>query len=492
MGAEPGPPAAGAADYSRKWYVMASIAMAVFLATIDGSIVNIALPTFVEEFDASFSLVQWVVLAYLLTWATLSVSVGRIGDMVGKKKIYTIGFGVFTGASVLAGLSPNIGVLIGWRVVQAVGAAMILSLGVAIVTEAFPSTERGKALGIIGAMVSVGIVTGPTLGGLILQDLSWRWIFFVNLPVGILGTIMAMRFVPDTPPPGEQRFDYLGAGLFLVSLLAILLALSLGQEQGFTQPHLIVMLVSGLALLVLFVLAERRVEDPMVDLSMFRNVDFAIGLATGFLSFVAIRAVTTAGPFFLTDTLGFEVRQVGLILAASPIALGVIAPFSGRAADRFGPRPVTVIGLVVLVIAYGLTQFVGVETTGLQFALLVAPIGLGMGIFQSPNNSAIMGSVSPDQLGVAGGMLGLNRLMGQIVGFAVLVTYWAAQVDDVVPGQSVAETEAAAFRSTTVLSAAFAAVALGLALWALRRWFRARPVAVSPAPGTAVPPADHG
>ena len=391
MSSSPSPSSDGAIDYSRKWYVMAAVSMGIFLATIDGSIVNIALPTLVKEFDAPFSVVQWVVLAYLLTWATLSVSVGRLGDMLGKKKIYTVGISVFTGSSMLVGLSPTISWLIGLRALQAVGAAMVLSLGVGIVTEAFPDSERGRALGVVGAMVSIGIVTGPTIGGFILQDLSWRWIFFVNLPIGIVGTFMAIRFVPDTPPPGGQRFDFLGAGLFLLSLVSTLLALSISQERGLGEPLILGMLAVGLVAMSLFVLVERRSAHPMVDLAMFRNVDFSIGLLTGLMVFVALRGLTVTAPFLLSDTLSFEVREVGLILAASPVALGVIAPISGRAADRYGPRPVTVIGLAVLFVSFLGTQLVSGASTGVQFALILAPIGLGMGIFQSPNNSAIIG-----------------------------------------------------------------------------------------------------
>ena len=425
-----------------------------FLATIDGSIVNIALPVLVKEFDTSFSVVQWVVLSYLLTWATLSVSIGRVGDIVGKKKIYVLGFGVFTAASMAVGLAPSIPWLIGLRAVQAVGAAMVLSLGIGILTEAFPDSERGKALGIVGAMVSIGIVTGPTLGGLILQDLSWRWIFFVNLPIGIIGTIMAIRFVPDSPPPGGQRFDFVGATLFLASLLSILLALTFSQERGFRDPTIIVMLAFGVGSLVAFVVVERLVDEPMVDLTMFSNVDFTVGLTTGFLTFMAMRGLTVTGPFLLIDTLGFELRQAGLILAASPIALGVIAPLSGRAADPYGPRSVTVIGLTVLFSAYLLVQLVDTTTTGIGFSLILAPIGLGMGIFQSPNNSAIMGSVPPDQLGVAGGMLGLNRLLGQVAGFAILITYWSSRVSAGSPDVALPEAQASAFRDTNLGGAA--------------------------------------
>ena len=198
-------------DYSRKWYVFAGVAMGIFLSTIDGSIVNVALPTLVQELDTHLATVQWVVLAYLLALGTLMLSMGRLGDMIGKKSIYVVGFVIFTLGSVLCGLAPNVYWLIGFRVVQAVGGAMIMALGMAIVTESFPPSERGRALGLTGSMVSIGIVLGPTVGGLILSALSWHWIFFVNLPVGIVGTLMVIRFVPARRPAGRQRFDLAGA-----------------------------------------------------------------------------------------------------------------------------------------------------------------------------------------------------------------------------------------------------------------------------------------
>ena len=207
-------------DYSHKWYVMAAVGMGTLLATIDGSIVNLALPTLSRVFDSTFAVVQWVVLAYLLTQATLTLGFGRLGDMIGKKPIFTSGFAVFTFGSVLAALSPTIGFLIAARVVQALGAAMIFALGFAITTEAFPPSERGKALGINGTTVSLGIMAGPILGGIILEATDWRWIFLVNLPIGIIGTITAIRFVPNTKPEGGQRFDFAGAAKIAATPLA--------------------------------------------------------------------------------------------------------------------------------------------------------------------------------------------------------------------------------------------------------------------------------
>ncbi|TLN28593.1 MFS transporter, partial [bacterium] len=207
-------------DYSKKWYVMAAVAMGVFLATIDGSIVNIALPTLVKALGEPLAVVEWVVLAYLLTVTTLMISMGRLADMIGKKPLYLIGFAGFTLGSALCGLSTSVGMLIAFRVFQAIGASMMMALGTAIVTEAFPVEERGKALGIVGMMVSIGVIAGPTIGGIILEHMTWNWLFFVNVPVGLIGIPMVLRFVPAIRPKGRQRFDYWGAILLLLGFCA--------------------------------------------------------------------------------------------------------------------------------------------------------------------------------------------------------------------------------------------------------------------------------
>ena len=218
-----------AVDFSRKWYVMAAVGISILLSTIDATIVNVALPTLVRDFNTNFPTVQWAVLAYLLTQATLILSVGRLGDMLGKKPLFVAGLIIFTVGSVLCDLAFDVYWLIAFRMVQAIGAALMLALGMAIITEAFPPRERGRALGISGSIISVGIVIGPALGGLIIDSFSWRWIFFVNLPVGIVGTWMALRYIPNFKPAGKQSFDFLGAVTMFISLLALLLALTWGQ-----------------------------------------------------------------------------------------------------------------------------------------------------------------------------------------------------------------------------------------------------------------------
>jgi EmrB/QacA subfamily drug resistance transporter len=415
-------------DYSRKWSVMAAVAMGIFLGTIDGSIVNVALPTLVRSLNTDFPTVQWVVLAYLLTITTLMLSIGRLGDMIGKKPIYMGGFVVFTISSALCGLSPTVHWLIGFRVVQAIGAAMMMALGIAIITEAFPPQERGRALGIGGSIVSVGIVVGPVLGGIIVDALSWHWIFYVNLPIGIIGTVMVGRLVPNFKPVGEQRFDYPGAGSLFISLMAFLLALTWGQQVGFGAPQILVLFAIWFVFLVIFLFIEWKSSQPMVDLKLFQNSLFSINLITGFMIFVSIAGTIILMPFYLENILGYAPRSVGLLLAVVPIALGITAPISGSLSDRFGTRSITVIGLAILVFGFYAVSTLNEQTTALGYILRFLPIGLGVGIFQSPNNSAVMGSVPRARLGVASGLLAITRTLGQTVGIATLGALWASRI----------------------------------------------------------------
>jgi EmrB/QacA subfamily drug resistance transporter len=417
-----------AIDYSRKWYVMAAVAMGIFLSTIDGSIVNVALPTLTRYFGTNFATVQWVVLAYLLAIATLMLSIGRLADMIGKKPLYTTGFVIFTLSSMLCGLAPTIYWLIAFRVIQAIGGALILALGLAIITESFPASERGKALGISGAVVSVGIVIGPTLGGFLIDSFSWRWIFYVNVPVGIAGTLMAWRYVPHINPPGGQHFDFWGAITLFVSLLSMLLALTLGQNMGFADPRILLLLASFTLSLVLFIIIELRIDQPMIDLRLFRNSYFSVSLITGFITFIAIAGTIMLLPFYLENVLGYSTRQVGLLLAVVPIGLGISAPLSGSLSDRLGTRPITVAGLGVLLLGYYALSTLTANTTATGFLLRFLPIGVGMGIFQSPNNSAIMGSAPAHRLGIVSGMLAFNRTLGQTTGIALLGALWAGRV----------------------------------------------------------------
>ena len=411
-----------------KWYVMAAVAMGVFLATIDGSIVNVALPVLARDLQVEFSMIEWVVLAYLLTITTLMLGIGRLADMIGKKKIYVSGFIVFTLGSALCGLVNQIGLLIGFRVLQAVGASMMMALGTAIITEAFPPQERGKALGIMGSVVSIGIIIGPTIGGLILNVVSWHWLFFVNVPVGIVGVVMVLKYVPNIHPIESEQFDFWGAGLLFVCLFTLLLGLSISQSLGFAHLQVIGLLSTAAVSLVGFVLVELRQPQPMIDLRLFKNTLLTINLATGFLGFIGTSGTMLLMPFYLQNILFFSPRDTGLLLGVVPLVVGIVAPIAGNLSDRIGSRLLTAIGLFIMIFGFVSVSTLDASTTALSYAIHFLPVGLGLGLFQSPNNSAIMGTAPKNRLGIVSGMLAITRTLGQTTGIAILGAVWASRV----------------------------------------------------------------
>jgi EmrB/QacA subfamily drug resistance transporter len=367
---------------------------------------------------------------------------------------------------------------------------MILALGLAIITESFPPSERGKALGLGGTMVSIGIVVGPTLGGLLIDALSWHWIFFVNLPVGIAGTLMALRFVPAFRPKGRQRFDLVGAVMLFAGLLALLAALTTGGDRGFGSAPILLLFAAAAVLLAAFVLIERRALQPMVDLTLFRNRLFSINLVSGLTTFVSMSGTTILIPFFLQGVLGYDPQRVGLLMATVPLAMGFVAPFSGVLSDRLGTRPIAVVGLACMVLGYYAMSTANLEMGTLGYVLRFLPVGLGMGIFQSPNNSAIMGSVPRGRLGVASGLLTMTRTLGQTTGIAVMGAIWSSRVfwhnGAVLPAGATAAPAAAqvaGLRDTFLIMMGLIAFGLALSVWGVvqeRRLSKVAAVQIEP------------
>ncbi|HEY9891559.1 MAG TPA: MFS transporter [Candidatus Sericytochromatia bacterium] len=410
-----------------KWLAMLGIGMGVLMFTIDTSAVNIVLPTLVQTLQTTFATIQWVVLSYLLVITALVLGAARLGDMFGKKRLYLGGLVVFTISSMLCGLAPGVYSLIAFRGLQGLGAVFISALGAAIITEVFPDSERGRALGIIGAVVSLGVALGPTVGGLLIQIAGWRTIFWINVPIGIVATFIIIRFVPASRGSGaKQRFDALGALIMTVTLTCFALGMTDGQNQGFSSGTTITLLTTAAIGLACFLALEARIKQPMLDLRIFRNLQFSLSLLTGVLVFIVIAGIIFILPFFLEWVLQYSTQQVGLLLAVSPILGGIIAPISGSLSDRFGPRIISLIGLVLMVIGCLLASTFDAQLTELGYIVRVAPFGLGLGMFQSPNNSAIMGGVSREKLGIASGLLSLTRTLGQTAGLPLLGAIFAS------------------------------------------------------------------
>jgi len=460
---------------SRKWWALTGIGMGVLMGTLDSSIVNISLPTLVEELHTDFATVQWVVLGYLLVITSLMLSVARLGDMLGKKMLYNAGLVLFTVGSLLCGLSPNVGWLIAFRALQGTGAVMTTALGTAIITEVFPASERGRALGINGAIVSVGIALGPTIGGVLIGTVGWRSVFLVNVPLGILAAFIVSKVIPPLPRgPRGQRFDAAGAGILFGALACYALGMTLGQRIGFGEPLTMGLLAVAGVGLASFLGVERRVRQPMIDLSLFRNVLFGVNLAMGLLVFIMMGGQFIV-PFFLELVKGYPTEQVGLMMAVLPVSMGLFAPISGALSDRFGSRVISLIGLVMIAAGCLLLSTLHIEVGVWGFVARMAPLGIGMGMFNSPNNSAIMGAAPRERLGVASGLLALSRTLGQTSGLPLAGAIFSALVTahgglpagaDVTaaPPEVLAAGVTGAFRIAAMFILASTALA-GFALW---------------------------
>ena len=400
------------------WLAVAAVCIGAFMGQLDASIVTVALPTLQRTFDASVGAITWVGLSYLLVLVATVTAVGRFADMWGRKLLYVYGFVVFVIGSALCGLAPSLGALIAFRVLQAVGAAMLQANSVAIIVIAVPRVALGKAIGIQGAAQAIGLALGPSVGGLLLAVGGWRLLFMVNVPFGVLGVLAALAFVPRSLKLSERvPFDYKGLALFFPAVVAVLSAISFGNSYGWTSPLIIGLAALGLCLGASFVIWERRTDDPMLDLSLFRRARFRSGIASGLLSYLVMFGVLLLVPFYFERGLGLGAARAGLELMMMPLALGIVAPFAGRAADRFGARPLTAGGMSM--VAIGLFALGALRPSTPGFLGLLALIGAGLGCFTPPNNASIMGSVPEHQAGLASGVLNMTRGMGTALGLAL-------------------------------------------------------------------------
>jgi EmrB/QacA subfamily drug resistance transporter len=416
-------------DYRKKWWVLLAVGLSLFLGSVDGSIVNVAVATLMQSLNANFPTVQWVILSYLLTLTLLLVGMGRLADMVGKKRIFVTGIAIFLVGSILCGMAPNVYWLIGFRIVQAVGAAMVIALGTAILTEAWPQQQRGQVLGLAAGFISMGIVLGPVVGGLILSTLSWRWIFYVNIPIGAISLVLSLLYLSPMPPEGRrERFDFAGAVVMGAALLTFTLAMTVGQDIGFTDTRILLLLATSLAMALIFVWVEQRVAFPIIDLSLFRLPAFSLNLFTAVLAFIAISGVVLLLPIYLNLVLGLGMERVGLLMAAVPLIMVALQPLSGTLSDRLGTRPVSLLGLVFILAGYLAMTTLQVDSSQVGFVARMLPVAIGMSIFNSPNNSAIMGAAPRARLGVASGILSMVRTLGQVTGIAALGAFFASRV----------------------------------------------------------------
>jgi EmrB/QacA subfamily drug resistance transporter len=414
----------------RKWWVLLSVGVGTFMSALDGSVVNTVLPVVNRSFGSQVASVEWVVTVYLLVVSGLLLTFGRLGDLRGHKAIYALGFVVFVLGSALCGIAPTVGALIGFRALQALGAAMLFANSPAILTKNFPATQRGQALGLQATMTYLGLTTGPSLGGWLTSQFGWRAVFYINLPVGLLAWLLCLRFIPrDAAQENTERFDLLGGLTFTGGLVALLLGLNQGHAWGWTSPALLALLVAAVLLLSAFVIVERRVPYPMLDLSLFQRPLFSIATASAVLNYICVYSITFLMPFYLIQGRGLDTARAGLLLTAQPLIMAVAAPLSGTLSDRIGSRLPGTLGMLILAIGLFVLAGLGPGAPWGRVALALATAGLGTGMFVSPNNSALMGAAPRHRQGIAAGMLATARNVGMVLGVglagAILTTVLA-------------------------------------------------------------------
>lgn len=422
------PRATGASASRNPWAILAVLCLGLFMILLDGTIVNIALPQIMASFDAGLSDVEWVMNAYVLMFAVTLVTLGRFGDLYGRRLLFVAGMVLFTVASLACGLAPGIYWLIAFRVAQGLGGAAMMPSTLSIVAAVFPPGKRGAAMGVWGGVSGLATAIGPSLGGLIVDSASWRWIFLVNIPIGIVGVLLTLRVVPESRnPTAVETLDLPGVGLISASLFCLTFALVEGQRYGWSSAVILGLFAVTAVGLALFYLRERGVRQPLIDFSLFRHVNFLAGNITGLMLSAAMMGVFFTIPIFLQTVLGFSALRAGLVMSPMSVAIIFAAPAAGWLSDRLGSRWIVAAGMFLLGfgIAWmaGLTPFhdeLSPDTSALDllFPFVVAGVGIGLGV--APVTSAVMATAPLDRVGNASGVLTTMRQVGSLLGIAIL------------------------------------------------------------------------
>jgi len=405
-----------------KWLVLAAAVFGLFMAILDASIVNIAIPTIERDLDTDIETVTWVLNSYNLVFAVLLIPAGRVADRFGRKRLFLIGIIIFSLCSLAAGLSEQIEMLIAWRAGQAVGAAIMVPVSLAIVTLAFPAHQRGLALGIWGAISGVAGAVGPTLGGVLTEYVGWEWIFLVNVPVGLVAVLVGLVIIEESrDPEARHRIDLPGIAMLSISLFSLTLALIRGQDVGWSSVFITGLLATSAVSGALFFLVESVVSHPMIDLRMLRNRTFSAANVTILLFGLGFFSALFLVIQYLTVVEGYSALEAAFAITPFPACIMLTGPLAGRLSDRFGPRALVIAGVLIFGVAlFSFSRLTGgVPYPQIVWRLMLG--GIGAGLIFAPLTSAAMGSVAGGRAGVGAGVFNTARQVGFTLGLAVLV-----------------------------------------------------------------------
>ncbi|MBU0479609.1 MAG: MFS transporter [Proteobacteria bacterium] len=407
-------------DYSKKWLRFIIVATGVFMSTLDSSMVNIALPFIMKDFQSPMATTGWVVLIYLLTITSTLLFWGHLANKYGRSMIYGIGMLIFGIASWACALSTSLASLIVFRCLQAQGASMMMAIGPAIVKESFPPEQLGRALGLIGVAVSLGLMSGPSLGGIFIEYFSWRALFYITVPVGILFAILARRMLPaNHSHAADETIDWIGAITLAGSLCAFTYTMTRTAERGLTPVTLSLLLVLAAVLLLIFIRTEHRSANPVLPLYLFKDRFFSFGILSAVLSFTTLFTAIMLIPFYLDRLLELPPVKIGLVMMIIPASIMIVAPFSGWLSDKVERRFVASAGLLIGSCAMASLTGITAESGWLDISWKLALLGGGQAMFLSPNSAAVLSGTNGRFTGTAAALLATSRNLGMLLGVAL-------------------------------------------------------------------------
>ena len=399
----------------------------MLINVMDQSGINIALPRIAEEFAADIPTVQWISLGYTLATSAMLMPMGRLSDMIGRKRVYLYGFALFVVLAALGGMAQTLGVLIAIKIAQGLASAGVQANSMAFITEVFPDNQRGKAMGMYMAIIGSGAILGPMVGGVLVTEFGWRSIFFAGIPVSILamiasGLVLKGRTESQRAGNAGSSFDWAGAALSSGALVVLLLTMTNGHKLGWSSPPIVVGFAASVFLVAGFVFWELRAREPMLDMLLFKNRVFSMAIGARFVSFLGGSAIFFLMPFYLIQVLGYEARVAAFLLVPGAMGMLILGPISGRLSDRFGTRWPATLGMVSSAAAMFTLSTVGVHSPPWHTVVGMILSGVGMGTFSSPNTSAIMGSLPRNRYGVVSGFVNLARTSANVSGIALATT----------------------------------------------------------------------
>ncbi len=405
--------------YKNRMLILINVVFMMFMATLDASIVSVALPIMTQKLSVTSEAISWVLTAYLIVISATVLIFGRLGDIRGKSTVFSYGVLVFAIGSFLCGISDSLVFLIIARVIQALGAAAAMATSQGIITQVFPAHERGRALGISACSVALGSLVGPPLGGLIVSILSWKFVFLINLPIGIFAYFMGMKILPKSEHVIGEKMDIKGAFLFTLAIVSLFGSLIAEENFGGINPLIVGGVIITAISMVIFVRIEKRHRTPLLQLKMFGNSLYVLSIFCAFISFVSISTTILIQPFYLENTLKLSPAVTGLVMMAYPIVLFVVAPISGYLSDRIGSEFLTFLGLILTSMGLFLMSTLGKHSSLSAMIVFIAIMAAGNGVFQAPNNSLVMSLVERGKLGIAGSINALVRNLGMVFGVSV-------------------------------------------------------------------------